>query len=110
MTNFSHSENILAIFVTFDVSKLDKFSDSNTLVPSNIETILVTCDVERAAKFTDFNELQFWNISPISVTSAVFNSPKLIDSNLDNPLNKDFIFSSLSGLKLEKSNDEMLSF
>ena len=110
MANFSHSENILDILVTNDVLKLDKFSDSNALFPSNIEAILVTFDVENAVKFTVFNELQFWNISPISVTSVVFNPPKLIDSNLDNPLNKDFIISSLSGLKFEKSNDEMLSF
>ena len=70
----------------------------------------MTFDVENAVKFTVFNELQFWNIAPISVTSVVFNPPKLIDSNPDNPLNKEFIFTSLSGLKLEKSNDEMLAF
>ena len=77
--------NILVIFVTADVLKLDKSSEVKLLHSSNIVFIFVTAEVSKLDKSSEVKDLQLLNILIILVTadvlkldkSSAVNSPQL---------------------------------
>ena len=79
--------NILVIFVTADVLKLDKSSEVKLLHSSNIVFIFVTAEVSKLDKSSEVKDLQAPNILIIFVTADVLKLDKTSEVKPMQPLN-----------------------
>ena len=99
-----HPKNILAIFVTFDVSQPLNFTSLKALQPSNNSLIVVIVDLTKLLKSILVKDVQFLNILDIFVRFTVFHpfiSPTLV--KLLHPQNIECIISTFDVTQLLKS-------
>ncbi len=75
------------MFVTADVSKVERSSDSKAPHPWNMPSMWVTAEVLRLETSTKASDEQPWNISDISVAPVVSKCERSTEVRLEQPAN-----------------------